>query len=258
MIGYDRPLAPPQVFNTQKISDYLTEHRAVYAKGQRVKSSDFYKSVWQNNILRTTLWEAQSKKCCYCEKILELKRESDVEHFRPKAMISGVPEHPGYWWLAYDWTNFLYSCKHCNQEYKANKFKLVSEDQRASTETHDLTRENPSLINPFDEDPSDFLAYDRQGDFIYITGRPGDENRRGEYTIETCGLNRLEIVRRRVKVWKSFKLAVQQYIAARASQNVELKNEAIDTILELAAPNSPDAGMARYFLAQYGLEGLLE
>ena len=39
----------------------------------------------------------------------------DVEHFRPKSK---------YWWLAYCYENYLYSCQMCNQRYKKAEFPI--------------------------------------------------------------------------------------------------------------------------------------
>ena len=64
---------------------------------------------------------ATHKKCAYCEsKVGPTERKGDVEHYRPKSrtrdvngklvkiMRNGVEvNHPGYYWLAYDWNNLL-------------------------------------------------------------------------------------------------------------------------------------------------------
>jgi hypothetical protein len=72
-------------------------------------------------------------KCAYCESPLEFDRyKGDAEHFRPKGSVTVVDaggvrtrprctlpdgveiEHPGYFWLAYDWRNLVPACSFCN------------------------------------------------------------------------------------------------------------------------------------------------
>ena len=53
--------------------------------------------------------------CAYCQGILTQSDRGDVEHFRPK--------NP-YWWLAYDFNNYLLSCSRCNRVRKIDRFPL--------------------------------------------------------------------------------------------------------------------------------------
>jgi len=54
-------------------------------------------------------------KCAYCEGKAAHVAHNDVEHFRPKA---------DYWWLAYCWDNYTYSCQLCNQKFKGANFPI--------------------------------------------------------------------------------------------------------------------------------------
>src|SRR6185295_18181901 len=68
-------------------------------------------------------------RCVYCETNITDFQHGDIEHFRPKKGVTDegdqpvvIPmadgknmEHPGYYWLAYQWTNLLPSCITCNQ-----------------------------------------------------------------------------------------------------------------------------------------------
>jgi len=64
--------------------------------GERVLSKEFPSWPWLADDVRDALWKWQQGKCVYCERKREKKRESDVEHFRPKARITEQPGHPGY------------------------------------------------------------------------------------------------------------------------------------------------------------------
>src|ERR1044071_9994958 len=69
-------------------------------------------------------------KCCYCETKYPDLDNLDVEHFRPKAgvrqnLTQTTDEYPGYYWLAYEWSNLLLSCNPCNRRYKKTFFPLL-------------------------------------------------------------------------------------------------------------------------------------
>ena len=59
----------------------------------------------------------------FCESKVSHIAYGDVEHFRPKAGYRQRPEdplvQPGYYWLAYEWSNLLFCCQLCNQRFKA-------------------------------------------------------------------------------------------------------------------------------------------
>lgn len=67
-----------------------------------------FPSTWKK--YKKPLLEAQHHKCGYCE--CRLTGHGDVEHYAPKAEVhvGGVKYSPGYWWRAYDWTNYLVAC----------------------------------------------------------------------------------------------------------------------------------------------------
>jgi len=159
----------------------LQELEAKYASTGDVSYSDFKQPIY--GYYSDALKAAQHNKCCYCER----KEEGDVEHFRPKAKVSqgeGEPKQIGYFWLAYDWENFLFSCKICNQSYKKDYFPLADNTKRATPSSRNLSAEEPLLINPATENPEDFLDF--EGEFIVAK----DGNEKGKATIEYCGLDR--------------------------------------------------------------------
>ena len=102
---------------------------------------------------------AQHGKCCYCERKLSF---GHVEHYRPKRAVKqakGLPkEHPGYYWLAYDWDNLLMSCPVCNTR-KGILFPLADGTARARDHHVDVGEEQPLLIHPVNNDPRDHLRF---------------------------------------------------------------------------------------------------
>ena len=128
-------------------------------------SKSFKNSLW--DCFKFRIWKAQGMKCCYCEKYIA-EQESGLEHFRPKTKVTSIDNatitRRAYWWLAYDWKNFLISCSTCNRK-KGTRFPLVDENTRVGDfskqiqKNGQLENEIPQIINPRYENPSSFLTY---------------------------------------------------------------------------------------------------
>lgn len=84
-------------------------------EGFREDEFKFKSSVWKN--AKEQLKTESGEKCAYCESPTAVVAHGDVEHFRPKSI---------YWWLAYCYDNYLYSCQICNQSFKSNHFPVPS------------------------------------------------------------------------------------------------------------------------------------
>lgn len=114
--------------------------------------------------LRDEMSKLSHGKCWYTES-RNLGTDDDVDHFRPKNAVQDVPDHPGYYWLAFDWSNYRLSCHHANRPRslpgpthtvggKGTRFPLVDEGQRVYAAGVDLSQEIPVFLDPCDpEDP---------------------------------------------------------------------------------------------------------
>jgi len=145
------------------------------------------------------------EKCAYCES--ELKNlEWEVEHFRPKGRVAERSDHPGYYWLSYEWTNFYPACKYCNQRRrdrprwgdltfvvaggKADQFPLADENTRVMSHHQQdrLAQEQALLLDPCADQPEEEFRFDPKGQ---IHERNGSQ--RGKTTIEVCFLKRTRL-----------------------------------------------------------------
>ena len=92
-----------------------------------------------------------NNKCAYCETQI-LRFVGDAEHFRPKGRVSvpvkegkrktkvvsiqddsgGEVNHPGYFWLAYNWKNLLPACQICNRNGKRDLFPVGNAHRAAA------------------------------------------------------------------------------------------------------------------------------
>ena len=156
-------------------------------------------------------------KCAYCESFVMDVYIGDVEHFRPKAKIKEAdPPEPGYYWLAADWNNLLFSCRNCNQLAKhevegkpfnendpslgkMNQFPLFDNTKRVR-EMGDIAAEEPyrKLINPCVENPEMFFAYDEKIGIIKPKdGLAAREKIMAETSIQVYALHRSVLVKQR-------------------------------------------------------------
>jgi uncharacterized protein (TIGR02646 family) len=150
--------------------------------------NDFKSNIYGHATVKEALQTAQHYKCCYCESKFTATSYGDVEHFRPKAGWMQQKKEPlnkpGYYWLAYDWDNLLFSCQICNQDHKRNQFPLVNEASRAASHQDDINNEQPLFIHPANEDPAAYIVF-KEDIPVAING-----NEKGAVTIKRLGLDR--------------------------------------------------------------------
>lgn len=174
-----------------------------------------------------------NNKCGYCE-INYGGAPSDVEHFRPKGGIDyedqgSVRKYTeGYYWLAADWENLIFSCQHCNrgethdhQDWrgarldtrvsgKANFFPLSDESKRLKA-CEPVDEEEPYrlLLDPCRDEPSDHLRFHSDGLVTakIIGSRPSPH---GMASIRHYGLSRVALIDRRKETANKLLFAVQQ------------------------------------------------
>jgi len=199
MIQFNPRPPEPEYLKSEYVLGKKEKVLNIWQKSGKVNSKkDFSSSIWLHDDVRTTLWEHQNHKCCYCERKREVKRESDVDHFRPKAAVAENADHPGYFWLAYDWDNMLFSCKICNEKYKNDKFPLVHEENRASKPVDDLNNESPKLIDPYKENPEDYIGFEwASSKDLLVKPISLDDSDRGAETIKILGLHSTELMTER-------------------------------------------------------------
>ena len=147
---------------------------------------EFDAAVYGADDLRAALEELSHQKCAYCESNITSGADWDVEHFRPKGRVIENEKHPGYYWLAYEWTNLFPSCSHCNQSRKDRKtfdepttlpaggkvdqFPLADEATRAMAPGSSLTREKRLLIDPSHDEPEEHVSFGVDGKTLAEAG----------------------------------------------------------------------------------------
>ena len=146
--------------------------------------------------VKQVLIKDQYEKCCFCEADFRANAHGDVEHFRPKGGYTVTRkksplQKPGYYWLAYEWDNLMFSCQICNQTHKTNYFPIKEEAMRATTHHDDVNKETPVLIHPAFQDPIEHIYFNES--VAVGLSEIGDES------IYAYGLNREILVGKRAK-----------------------------------------------------------
>ena len=156
--GYARQFAPGWV-------DYFRHQRGG-------RPTDSY---WRE--FRAALGARSGGLCWYCERRCQSTSEvgghsATVDHFRP---LSRFPE------LAYEWTNWVFSCYRCNSENKQNKWPALGYvDPGAGDER---------------ERPERYFDYDAlTGEIVPHPSLAGDDKRKAEGTIADLGLNNIDVL----------------------------------------------------------------
>ena len=126
---------------------------------------------------RWQLGERSSSMCWYCEQrcspAMDVGSQSEtLDHFKP---LSSFPE------LAYDWSNWVYSCHRCNVENKQGKWPEHGYVDPAA----DNERERPET----------YLDYDiKTHEVTPRRNLTGDDLQRALNTIDDLGLNRRDVI----------------------------------------------------------------
>lgn len=221
------------------------------------KSTIEFENAWKR--YKDVFSYAQFEKCGFCESNVTKSGYGDVEHYHPKGelwLLSETGERRtktvlsefGYWWLAYDWNNYLFACSKCNQKFKGSYFPVKQKTRRlppAQQPTRRFPKETPLLLNPYGRvDPGKHLEFE-------LTGLINDKSRSpfGKETIRTCGLNRIQLALAREK--KALRaLALAQSLAQR---NNARNLSVLKDIYELGLDSAEHAGMVRELFRSLGL-----
>lgn len=224
--------------------DRATEARelALEEMGEHEADGEIYAA----DSVRSALEELFIDKCAYCESDISATTDWEVDHFRPKGRVAERDEHPGYYWLTYEWDNLYPSCTHCNQRRrdrprwgdvrfgltggKADQFPLENEETRCMDPTACHRDESTLLIDPCWDTPSWYLGFDPRGG-IFALRQGGVANPYGETTISVFNLRRrrlrkarektLAILTECIRLARSFQAAGRNEDASKMFQLIE-------------------------------------
>jgi hypothetical protein len=177
----------PYDFNDWKERAREATDKAIAAYQAGKKPINFNGKIWAE--LKWHLFELFHGKCAYCEGKPQAVAYGDVEHYRPKSKVDEDPDHPGYYWLAYDTSNLLPSCGPCNQTRgKMTHFPVRGTHAHSASE---LAGEEALLLNPYNRQANPFqhLEFNALGEAMPRNGSLYGEQSRRWYHLNRPGLS---------------------------------------------------------------------
>ncbi|MCP4574747.1 MAG: hypothetical protein GY846_00465 [Deltaproteobacteria bacterium] len=182
---------------------YSEENEKMEERHRIIKKNQ---KLWGN--LKEWLLEQSHNKCWHTEALND-SSHYEVEHFRPKKWRNNSFE--GYWWLAFDWTNYRV-CGNAPNRKKGSFFPLHPDSRRATSDKqHLLDDELFGLLDPIDPADPLLLSYDDDATCIPTPGCGGWEKKRADMSIERYGLNSLQHLREgRQKIWAKCRSIVDE------------------------------------------------
>jgi hypothetical protein len=188
-----------------KAQKALTHLEAEAVKGEAARNAaiDSKASVWQE--LKPELEKLSHKKCWFSE-ALETVSHMHVEHFRPKKRVVEIGDRTqgreGYWWLAFEWTNFRVAGQIPNCK-KGNYFPLRAGSNVATSTRRAIADEQHLFLDPTKHNDVRLVTFGPDG-LMHPKPRANTwENTRVEKTAEYFGLNDFpNLTDARRKVWQ--------------------------------------------------------
>jgi hypothetical protein len=267
---------------TQKIIQAWEEWRQQGSSGEFTYPLD--QKVWAE-LKDWLLKNVFHGKCAYCES-RDVRSPYHAEHFRPKGRVTlkvkkkfqvvktldeegQEAPHPGYFWLAYNWTNLVPSCNDCNTARgKRDQFPIrkrhVTVKRVSDAEVMTLRQrliqsvlrqdvyflqpedldilEEPLLLHPYFDHPEDHLVF---GEFGIITVREdkmGKLSEKGEQSISVYDLDaeKLRIARQEAQEtgFKDYSDELKRGRAISKANRINAAKAAISDYLEGRQPYS--------------------
>ncbi len=170
----------------------------------RHKAINSRQAVWRAAV--RALQQASDGKCWYCESIQD-RSDNAVDHFRPKNSVIEATGHPGYWWLAFDWKNFRYSCTFCNSKRrdvvggteggKQDHFPIIPPPPHARSNTDPPDR--AKLLDPTNDNDTKLLTFLPNG-LPHPVRRDRVSVNRVEESVRLYHLDHVILVRKRKRI----------------------------------------------------------
>lgn len=177
-------------------------------------------TIWSN--LKPELEHLSNKKCWYCE-ARETRTDRAVDHYRPKNNVrDSNPSHSGYWWLAFDHTNYRLSCTFCNERRgdretgemggKWDYFPLEDETKRVCNRGTKLRNEMPLLLDPCRRSDVALLWYADDGRVVpkFDKAKKPLAFKRAATSIERYNLNERDIKEARQILYKRLRNLIKR------------------------------------------------
>lgn len=204
----------------KKAAKALIIARSKTTKAERSDYINSQSSIWSD--LKPSLEKLSKRKCWYCESY-EKRSDRAVDHYRPKNNVrDSNPQRDGYWWLAFDPTNYRLSCTYCNSRRsdretgevggKGDYFPIYDETKRVKPEQLNFKRENPLLLDPCNPADVQLLWFKEDGRAIpkYDKDKKPWAYERAKESIRYYNLDEQEIKEARLGIYNKIKKLIEE------------------------------------------------
>ncbi|HEX8492773.1 MAG TPA: hypothetical protein VF658_08035 [Pyrinomonadaceae bacterium] len=269
----DRTKVPAGFTGKKRIEKML-----LLVEAMRNNAMAFNSGIWK--AAKPQLKAESHDKCAYCEAPVATVAHGDVEHFRPKSV---------YWWLAYCYDNYLYSCQICNQSYKGNEFPFFAQKRhelnppfptvfdpgitQAELEAlgarfapdpvditsgytldkflKDLAKEKAALLDPYVSDPEKFFKWEADPILKEVLLQPLNSKVSSKRAFEAAE-KYYGLNRDELKKWRwrVYKEAETLKDVLQVGLPASTETKVKDQLRTMMAPEAEFSGMVRYFVKQ--------
>lgn len=215
--------------------------KAASSRKKRKEIIDDNCDLWKE--IKKELLKLSNDKCWYTE-AKELVSHYHVDHFRPKnnvklfkrGNIETVNIDEGYWWLAFDWTNYRIAGAMSNSANadegsncrgKQDYFPIRKGCNCADKPECDLNQEMYAILDPTIEEDTMLIAFDETGMPYSTAPKDSWESQRVEITIYLLHLDSPQLVDERKKIWNKCKRLMHEYANIMCKRG-ELSEELIE------------------------------
>lgn len=181
------------------LDDLQAAQDLVLAENDRVRRSELIEANQQRWTALRDAFEAVSGGKCWYTECLNPGADNDIDHFRPKGKVREDRQHPGYYWLAFDWRNMRLSCQRANRPRiapgarvaggKSTHFPLLATGARAGGPGDDLRLEHPALLDPTDPTDPILLTFLPNGEIDLSPQFRGIPSAEAKITASRLGLH---------------------------------------------------------------------
>lgn len=262
MIYIDLKHNPPHSKWIQKAQALTKKLMAEKDPVKRNKLIDKNSGLW-GEIKKHLLFLSQNK--CWYSEAKESYSHYHVDHFRPKKRALDIKnqDQGGYWWLAFDWSNFRITGSVGNTK-KGDRFYVYA--NKAKTPKSNINLEVCYFLDPTDEQDPMTITFNENGEVLPSNKKKRDwDYIRATYTIDNLDLNYPGLVDARRDLWTNVVLQVREIQSLIDKNNrtpdpltkLEIKNK-IFQLRELVKPKAQFSATTKACLLSSGLKWAMQ
>lgn len=224
MIKVELPaVLPPEIIAWQQRAQEITQE-ILQAQTLQEKRDiiDRYQRHWRKPELVNWLSDINFEKCWFTETKFGGDYQ-EVEHFRPKkgtkeADGTECANHPGYYWLAFELSNYRL-CKRRPNAKKGTFFPILDSRLRANQPQHSWRDERPLFLDPTKDSDVILLSFNDNGVPVPQEGIHQVDQDRVKFTIEKYYLDERVLNKRRAETWRTVRCLYNEYLNASKEAN---------------------------------------